>query len=294
MIEQRTPEWHNQRKGMITASSVGAILGFSPHATRDDVLRRMVREWYGAESEFVGNAATEYVTHHEAGAIFEYSMETGNTVDKAPFTVHPEHKWLGASPDGIVNSIGLLEVKCPYSQRKNLKPIFKSIMDMHHYRMQIMVQLACTGRKWCHFYQWAPHGSSAIEVVEYNHELFTGDILPELEKFYAEYINEVDLPAAKKHLLPKRRIIDSVYSAKLLAEYDELSDSIDKFTERKKDILNEMVTMSAEQDAEICGRLLTKVEKQGSVSYSKALKAIAPDANLEPYRGEPTTYWKLT
>ena len=59
-MEQRTPEWYEARKGRITASSVGAILGLSPHAKPDDVMRRMIREYQGLEPEFTGNTATEY------------------------------------------------------------------------------------------------------------------------------------------------------------------------------------------------------------------------------------------
>ena len=81
-LEQRSEEWHKARSGRITASQVGAILGHSPYATRDDVMRRMVRDYHGAEREFVGNIATEYGNFHEAGALAEYQMETGNAVEK--------------------------------------------------------------------------------------------------------------------------------------------------------------------------------------------------------------------
>ena len=52
---QRTPAWYAARKGRVTGSSVGSILGLNPWATSDDVMRRMVREYHGAESEFKGN-----------------------------------------------------------------------------------------------------------------------------------------------------------------------------------------------------------------------------------------------
>ena len=51
MTQQRTSEWFAQRKGKITGSIAGAILGLSPHLTRDAVMRRMVRDWHGAEKE---------------------------------------------------------------------------------------------------------------------------------------------------------------------------------------------------------------------------------------------------
>ena len=44
-MEQYTPEWWEARKGLVTASSVGAILGHDPYRDRDDVMRAMVRAW---------------------------------------------------------------------------------------------------------------------------------------------------------------------------------------------------------------------------------------------------------
>ena len=66
-IQQRSPEWFAQRKGKITGSIAGAILGLSPHLTRDAVMRRMVRDWHGAEKEGnQTNVAMEYGTMNES------------------------------------------------------------------------------------------------------------------------------------------------------------------------------------------------------------------------------------
>ena len=54
-IEQRSPEWFAQRKGRVTGSVAGAILGLNAHQSPDAILRRMVREYHGLESEFTGN-----------------------------------------------------------------------------------------------------------------------------------------------------------------------------------------------------------------------------------------------
>jgi predicted phage-related endonuclease len=67
----------SRRVGRITASSAGAILGMAPYQKPADVMRRMVREYHGAEPEFTGNPATEYGNFHEAGAIRELEMIHG-------------------------------------------------------------------------------------------------------------------------------------------------------------------------------------------------------------------------
>jgi len=158
-MEQRSQEWFEARRGRITASSVGAILGNSPNATRADVMRRMVREWHGAENEFTGNIATEYGQRNEAGALAEYMMDTGNKVEAVGFITRED--WAGASPDGLIGADGLLEIKCPFGLRDAPSPVpFKSLADQQHYYDQVQFQLWVTGRDWCAFYQWAPKGTA--------------------------------------------------------------------------------------------------------------------------------------
>jgi len=76
-------------------------------------------------------------------------------------------------------------------------------------------------------------------------------------------------------------------------EYLQLSDAISLATDRKKEVLADIVKLSGEKDSLICGRNLTLVKKEGAVSYAKAIKELLPGANLEPYRGKPTEYWML-
>jgi hypothetical protein len=54
-----------------------------------------------------------------------------------------------------------------------------------------------------------------------------------------------------------------------------------------------MVRIAGERNAVFAGRNLTKTERAGAVSYAKALAKYAPDADLEPFRGKPSSYWGL-
>ena len=84
-IEQRSEDWFKIRKGRVTGSNVGAILGLSPFMKPEDVMRRMVRDWHNAPSEFTGNAATEYGTFHEKIAKMDFEMDSGLTVQEVGF-----------------------------------------------------------------------------------------------------------------------------------------------------------------------------------------------------------------
>lgn len=286
-MKQRTEEWYKARKGLVTASNAGAILGLDPYRDHMDVLRAMVRDYHGAEPEFTGNVATEYGTFHEAGVRQEYEMENNKKILECGFYVH-ENGWLGASPDGLVDD-GLLEIKCPFRMRKDTTTEHKSIDDQPHYYAQMQVQMYVTGREWCDFFQWAPHATK-LERVDADPEWLEKN-LPLLEDFYRLYQSELDNPA---HLEDKCKEIDNEKAAKLIAEYDEVCDQLDFASTRKEEIMEELVGMAGERDALVCGRKLTKVERAGSVAYAKVVKDHCPDVDVEPYRGKPSVSWRLT
>jgi putative phage-type endonuclease len=293
-MEQRTPEWFAARKGCITASIVGGLLDCAPYMTKEDAFRTLVRSCHDLPSEFEGNIATEYGTANESTAVIAYELKTGNTVKPAGFVTWDNwtgfvawDNWIGASPDGYVGDDGLIEVKCPFGKRKDNPPEFKSIHDMPHYYAQIQVQLFVTGRGYCDFWQWSPHGSR-LETVRYNGELI-GEIIPTLLAIWQDAQNA----DVSDYEGPKRKVIDTPEAAKLVAEYDEISEAIENAQARKKDIVARFVSMSGGKDARLPGKNLTLVKRAGSVSYAKALNAYAPDADLEPYRGKPSESWQV-
>lgn len=293
MIEQRSPEWFVQRVGRVTGSAVGAILGLSPFMTRADVMRRMVREALGAPSEFTGNIATEYGTRNEAGALFEFKIETGLDVTPAPFVTHDD--WLGASPDGYTGDGGLVEVKCPFGQRDANPPIFKTAGDQPHYMAQMQVQMFVTATSHCHFWQWAPRGVH-YEIIPYDAG-WINENLPVLRQFHAEYLAEMaeNIAAGNdaEHLAPKRVEIDTPEAASMVAEWDAIAEQSALLAERKRDLLDSMVSMANGKNATIAGRKLSLTSREGSVAYARIVKEHLPDLDLAKYRGKPSTFWGL-
>lgn len=284
-MEQRSPEWFAARNGRITASSVGAILGNSPNADRAEIMRLMVREYHGAASEFTGNIATEYGVNNEAGAVIEYQMETANTVEAVGFVTRED--WAGASPDGLIGTGGGLEVKCPFGLRKDANPEFKTLVEQPHYYDQVQFSLWVTGRKFWHFFQWTA-ARTKLECILPDVE-WQAKALPILRQFHAEYLAERETPEI--HLAPKRAIVDTPEAHKIMAEYDQLSDAIENATERKAELLAEMVRISGEKNTVFAGRNLTKTNRAGSIAYAKAIKELLPKADLEKWRGQPSSSW---
>ncbi len=293
--EQRSPEWYAARKGLVTASNVGAILGFDPWRTADDVMRAMVRDHFGADREFDGNPATAWGEANEAGAITDYTMETGRPTRPAPFVVSPLHPWLGASPDRYVSNAGLLEVKCPFKFRDTVKPVpFVPITDraQRHYHAQIQVQMLCTGTEWCDFWQWAPADWSCERVDR--DEQFLEWAIPELYGFYQRFLEVVGDPdKAAEHLAPKIATVDNARARQMVAEYRDLKEAEDRAAERAKELLAAIVQVAGGQTCFFGGAKLTQVEKAGPVKYAEVVKKHLPSLNLDPFRGKPSSYWML-
>lgn len=277
------------RNKRITASMVGAILGNSPWMTRDDAMRSLVRDALGAEREFEGNVATEYGNNNEAGSIMEFQMETGLTVTPAKFQTRDD--WAGASPDGWVSDGGGLECKCPYGLRKGGE--FKSLEDQPQYYDQVQFSLWVTEKPHWWFSQWKPDdtwNTKWLPDIDWQNQN-----LPILRQFHAEFLDTIaDPELAAEHLAPKRVTIDTPEAAKMIREYDELSEQIELATERKKDLLKDIAALGKGKNALVAGRKVTKVSREGAIKYAAIVKEKLPDLDTSPWRGKPSSFWKVT
>ncbi len=289
---QRTPEWFKQRKGRITGSVAGAILGLNPYLKPEAVLRRMVRDHHGLESEFTGNIATEYGQLNEPMALLGFVNKYGYAVHEVGFYVHPDYSWIGASPDGVFeNSKGeecLLEIKCPFGLRNEPLPQFKTLAEQPHYYAQVQLEMACTGVNQLYFYQWSQYADS-LEIVTFNKAWFDEAVV-KLFAFYEFYLSELNNPAHLESLTPE---ISTPEAVALLAEYDQVSEAIENAQARKVEIIEALAKIADNKTSVINGRKFSQITRQGAISYAKAIKDLLPNADLTKYQGKPTSYWKL-
>ena len=283
-MEQRSKEWFQARKSKVTGSMVGSVLGINPWATPEDAMRTMVRSHFGAESEFTGNIATEYGTAQEPNALIDYEMVSGKDVQEVGFIVHPEHEWLGASPDGITDETGILEIKCPFGKRHDVDPDFKSALDQPHYYAQVQIEMYCTGLKWAHFYQWSAY-NDRMEYIELDQH-WLNENMPKLKAFHDQFLIECKSP--DKHLAP---LVKSVKADKLATAYNTAKAHLELAKQAVETAKNDLIALADGNKCNISGLLVSPVEKKGSVSYAKAIKDLLPGADLEPYRGKSTSYW---
>lgn len=276
----------------ITPGQVAAILGVSKSMKREQVLREMVRRYQGAPSEFEGNVATEYAENFLEQARLQFCDKFKLNIH--PFEVKKPHKLVSVQPEVVKSSkrstMGLLYLRLPYGQRDAAEPTaFHASKDVPHHWAQMQIEMHCAGLTWALFHQWSVL-SSRSEVVELDLPWIEQN-MQVIESFYAEY---KEACKDKAHIEPLRQKIDNETARKLIAEMDELDVVETNAKARKAEIMDRLKALAKDKSAIICGRSLTRTDSKGNISYANAIKKLLPDADLEPYRGAPSTSWKLT
>ena len=166
MIEQGTPIWFAQRLGKATASRVADIIAKTksgPSASRENYATQLVLERItNTKGESYTSPAMEWGTATEPLARQAYELKRGLFVDETGFIDHPTIAMTGASPDGLVGSEGLVEIKCPNSATHLDTLITRKIPTK--YVPQMMWQMICTGRKWCDFVSFDPRFTPNLQI----------------------------------------------------------------------------------------------------------------------------------
>lgn len=195
-MEQGTPEWLAARAGLVTASRIADVMAkikSGEAASRRDYRAQLVAERIsGNPSPSFTNAAMQWGTENEPFARAAYELEYDVTVDQVALIRHPDIVFAGASPDGLVNGDGLVEIKCP-NTATHIKYALagKAPAD---YQYQMLWQMECTGRQWCDFISYDPRMPEDMQlfVVRFERDQDRiNEIKEEVVKFLAEVEAEI-------------------------------------------------------------------------------------------------------
>lgn len=192
MIGQGTSEWLAERLGKATASRIGDIMAKTksrPSASRQNYAAELIAERLtGNGGDFYINAAMQRGTDLEPDARDAYAFESGHTVEQVGFIPHPTIAMSGASPDGLVGDVGLVEIKCP-STAKHIDTLTGGSID-GKYHNQMQWQMACTGRAWCDFVSYDPR--LPVEMQLATRRVHRDDeMIAEMEREVVAFLAEV-------------------------------------------------------------------------------------------------------
>jgi putative phage-type endonuclease len=152
--DQRTDQWHTKRGEMITASEVYKVFG-SEDARRELLLKKLEPPATSDSWKYNPIPALVWGTRFEPVAKKIYEYQTQCKILDVSCVQHPQHSFLGASPDGLIIPLAddprrygrLVEFKCPMSRAE--KPEIP-IAYVH----QMQMQMECTGIDECEYVEF--------------------------------------------------------------------------------------------------------------------------------------------
>lgn len=161
--DQGSPEWHQARAGVITASmfrvarerlKTGPNKGDFSSAAKDYAFRLAVERIGGQPlDEGFETFAMKRGHELEPEARMEHEVQTGLYVERCGF-VMTDDKLFGGSADGLIEQDGGSEYKCLISPEELRKVLIDG--DISKYYDQVQGCLWLTGRKYWHFCLYCP------------------------------------------------------------------------------------------------------------------------------------------
>jgi len=193
LIIQGTTEWKQLRLGKVTASRISDVMSKGKNgesASRKNYRTELVvQRLTGEPGESFTNSAMLHGVDNEPFARAAYEAATSYCVMQVPFVNHLTISNFGCSPDGMISTNGLIEIKCPNSTTHieyllDGKPPTK-------YVPQMQCQMAVTGRKWCDFVSYDPRLPEDLQLFVVRLER-DDEYIKAMEEEVTKFLEEVE------------------------------------------------------------------------------------------------------
>lgn len=192
-MEQGSKEWYEARLGKVTASRVADVVAKTKSgwgASRANYMAQLIAERLtGVPADSFTNSAMQWGTEKEPEARAAYEFMTDASVELVGFLDHPHIPMTGASPDGLIGTDGMIEIKCPNTATHIDTLLGQEIPQK--YILQMQWQMECAGRQWCEFVSYDPRLPANMamftKIVERDETL-----LAELRQEIGKFLLEVD------------------------------------------------------------------------------------------------------
>lgn len=194
-VEQGSPEWKAIRCGRVTASKVADIIakgkGGAPSASRASYKAALILErMTGCVQDIYQTPAMLHGIECEPIACDAYAERELCTLRQIGFVEHPTIPMAGASPDRLVGTDGLVEVKCP-QPAAHLETLLSKVVPAK-YVTQIMWQFACMPeRQWCDYVSFNPSFPEAMRLIIIR-VVRDDAVIAELETAVTTFLKEAD------------------------------------------------------------------------------------------------------
>lgn len=195
--QNNSPRWFVERRKRITASNFGKISKLLEKTPRDATVKNIMYP------SFKGNVHTEYGNACEPIAIESVEKKLCIKIKRSGLLIDNDYPYLAASPDGLIDDTGMIEVKCPSSAQtftpkeaaEKVPAVHKwcsfeneemQLNVKHDYYFQIQGNLHISKREYCLFIFWTPLGFSIQKILR-DDDFWRTRMVAKLSDFYINH-----------------------------------------------------------------------------------------------------------
>jgi len=277
-LEQRSPEWIEERRKHIGASDAPVIMGESPWQTPFQL-------WQQKLGELKEQPENEYMKlgiAREDEARQAFIRKTG--IEVIPIVVKSyEYPWMLSSLDGYnEHQKVIVEIKCPGPKAHEMA------MDgvvPPYYLPQLFHQMLTLGVDKCFYFSYDPSSSKILEVQL---ESSYSKILIERERDFFKYMTELEAPPLiDRDYVQKNDFRWAMHAAEWLDTHAKL-----QFLKKKEeDLRAHLIGMCGQSNCMGAGIKMSKVIRKGIIDYKASPEVQKLD--MEPYRKPPIETWRI-
>lgn len=202
-MEQRTTEWMQSRAGRFTGSAIhrlmtsgkGEMFGKTAKSYIMEKVAEILTNGESTKAHEFENAATRWGNEWEPYARKVYQEFTFNKVEECSFFTHGDR--FGASPDGIIEAEGILEIKCPFTTEKHIEFLLckdaRGLFEVApEYYYQMQAEMICTGLQWGDFVSYDPRCDerTCLKIIRVPYDKIAADEILERVGAGSKIINE--------------------------------------------------------------------------------------------------------
>ena len=194
MIPDTSPSWVPARVGMLTGSVFGKAIAKTKDgkwaASRKDLLfEKLAERLTGVAADHFVTPAMQWGIDNEPHAKAVLEASQGILIDRAGFVMHPQIEYFGATADGLLDTDGVLEIKCPTTKTHLTYLTNRKVPS--EYVPQMLAEIACTGRKWALFASFDPRMPPAQQLFIQEFEP-TREQIEECEQQAKDFLSELE------------------------------------------------------------------------------------------------------
>lgn len=280
-LVQGSQEWLDFRKGKIGASDVAAILGLSPWETKLQIWERM----HGGKTK-EKNEAMQRGNDLEPEALSAANMMfSGGAIFLPTVLQSKKNPDLIASLDGYREWMGIreiLEIKCPGEEDHSIAQKNK-IPEKYYPQLQHQMMIACV--PYATYFSYRNKEGVIVRITR-DDKFIEGMLSQELA--FIDSLMRFVKPEPTDRDWMKIRDFKAISDVE---KYFEL-DAIIKDLSQKRDFIKDSLKSISNHPRLMIGNAkLQKIEREGTIDYSKAEE---DGICLEKYRKPPTESWRLS